>query len=99
MERVFELAERFRIPVAAVVNKHDINPELTGRIEGRCRSWGIPVAGRIRYSREAVRAMIAGRAVVEHDDGPLAADVRAVWNDVERRLRRARAGREGALLQ
>jgi MinD superfamily P-loop ATPase len=68
------------------VNKHDINAELTEKIEGWCRRRGVPSAGRVHASHQAVCAMIAGKTIVEHDVGSLAAEIRALWTVVQRRL-------------
>jgi len=86
LERVMELGAHFRVPVVVCVNKYDINPRASDDIERVCREKGVETLGRIRYDPEVTRAMVAGKAVVEHTDGPLAEDIREVWRRAEERL-------------
>ena len=79
LERVLALASHFEIPASVCVNKWDINPEMTDRIEGKARSVGAEILGRIRYDGAVTRAQIAGKAVVEIE-APCGDDIRAIWN-------------------
>jgi len=79
LARVLSLARHFRIPSTVCVNKWDLNPEMTERIENAARRAGASIAGRIRYDRAVTRAQMQERAVVEID-APCAEDIRGVWN-------------------
>ncbi|TRO81899.1 ATP-binding protein [Desulfuromonas acetexigens] len=78
LARVLKLAAHFGIPASICVNKWDLNPEMTERIEKQARTVGANVAGRIRYDRSVTQAQIQERAVVEID-APCAKDIRALW--------------------
>jgi MinD superfamily P-loop ATPase len=78
LARVLSLTRHFGIPTAVCVNKWDINPELSARIEDGAREVGARVAGRIRFDPSVTRAQMDGQAVVE-GGGPAADDIRAVW--------------------
>lgn len=67
LERVLALARHFEIPAFVCVNKHDLNPTLTARIERRAAEWGTTVAGRIPYDSAVTAAQRRGRPVVEHE--------------------------------
>jgi len=82
LERVLALTRHFEIPTAVCVNKWDINPEMTERIEKRAAAAGAQVAGRIRYDPAVTAAQIQAQAVVE-TDAPSAADIRSLWNKLE----------------
>ncbi|MCC6858610.1 MAG: ATP-binding protein [Bryobacterales bacterium] len=79
LERVAALAHHFGIPLAVSVNKWDLNPEITTRIEAWARSQKFALAGRIRYDPGVTAAQIRGMAVVEHRREGCAADIRRVW--------------------
>ncbi|MDX9710821.1 MAG: ATP-binding protein [Trichloromonas sp.] len=79
LARVLKLAAHFGIPAAICVNKWDLNPEMTERIEKQARTLGATVAGRIRYDRAVTQAQIKERAVVE-TDAPCAEDIRTLWD-------------------
>jgi MinD superfamily P-loop ATPase len=81
LQRVLSLARHFSIPASVCVNKWDLNPEMTVRIEAGAREAGATVAGRIRYDRSVTLAQMEGRAVVELD-APCAEDIRGVWNNL-----------------
>ena len=78
LERVLKLARFFEIPASVCVNKWDINPEMTERIERKAEASGAQVVGRIRYDRMVTAAQIQAKAVVE-TGAPSAADIRNVW--------------------
>ncbi len=82
MERVMALAGHFKLPVAVCVNKWDLNPDVTQRIEARALEAGATLAGRIRYDRQVTQAQLQRLAVVE-TDAPSAEDLRGVWNRVQ----------------
>lgn len=81
LERVMALAGHFRLPMAVCVNKWDLNPQVTERIEAKARRAGAELAGRIRYDRQVSLAQLQERAIVE-TAAPCALDVRAVWDKV-----------------
>jgi MinD superfamily P-loop ATPase len=83
LERLLALARHFAVPVSVCVNKWDVNPGITERIERKVREAGAQSVGRVRYDPAVSRAQLVGRAIVE--TGAVAADdVRRLW---ERLLR------------
>ena len=82
LERVLSLVRHFGIPAAVCVNKWDINPEMTERIENKARQAGARVVGRIRYDPAVTQAQMQEQAVVE-TDGPCAGDIRQLWADLK----------------
>jgi len=80
--RVLTLARHFEIPTAVCVNKWDINPEMTERIEAKARAAGVQIAGRIRYDPAVTTAQIQAKAVVELD-APSGEDMREVWKNLK----------------
>jgi MinD superfamily P-loop ATPase len=76
--RVLELCRHFGIPAAVCMNKWDLNPQMTERIEGQAASGGARVLGRIPYDRAVTAAQLEARTVVEL--GGLAAEaIRRIW--------------------
>jgi MinD superfamily P-loop ATPase len=81
LERVLSLTRHFGMPAAVCVNKWDLNPEMTDRIEDKARRTGVRIAGRVRYDRSVTLAQMQERAVVELD-APAAADIRGLWESL-----------------
>ncbi|NLF38831.1 4Fe-4S binding protein [bacterium] len=80
--RVLALARHFALPAAVCVNKWDVNPEMTERIERAASAAGARIGGRIRYDRAFTAAQLDARAVVEAD-APAAEDIRRVWHALD----------------
>jgi MinD superfamily P-loop ATPase len=81
LKRVLTLARHFSLPAAVCVNKWDLNPEMTERIESMARQEGARIIGRIRYDPEITRAQMQELAVVE-TDAAAAEDVREIWRQL-----------------
>lgn len=92
LERVADLTDHFQIPSMVCVNKWDLNREVCEQIEARARERGFGLAGRIRYDAGVTEAQIHEHAVVEHQQGGCAGDIRAVWANIAKSLGRRAAG-------
>ncbi|MBN1389836.1 MAG: 4Fe-4S binding protein [Candidatus Thermoplasmatota archaeon] len=84
--RVIEVANHFRIPSVVCINKSDINPENTQKIEEFCMEKGIEVVGRLPYDDTATKAMMENKTVVEFPDGALSRNIREIWRRIEKAL-------------
>jgi len=78
-ERVLGVAKHFRIPAMMLVNKADLNLQMADKLERFCLDSGVKLAGRLPYDNVTTEAMIAGKTVIEHSDGPFSAELRAIW--------------------
>jgi MinD superfamily P-loop ATPase len=83
LSRVLELCRHFGIPAAVCVNKWDLNPQMTARIEARAVEGGARALGRVPYDRTVTAAQLEARAVVELG-GPAAAAIRGIWERFSR---------------
>jgi MinD superfamily P-loop ATPase len=81
LRRTLELAAHFGIPASVCINKWDISPEMTGKIEKLARSSGAKVLGRIRYDQNITKAQMDAKAVVESDASG-AEDIKHVWKNL-----------------
>lgn len=82
MERVAALIAHFRVPAALCVNKWDLNPAMSNRIEARAQELGMSLAGRVRYDRAATRAQTAGKTIVEYASDGSAEEIRTLWRQL-----------------
>ncbi|MEN8155692.1 MAG: P-loop NTPase [Bacteroidota bacterium] len=65
--RLVELIDSFSIPMAALINKYDINLEMTTEIENFLEEKKIPLVGRIPFDQHMVESMVEGKSIVEFD--------------------------------
>jgi len=84
--RVIELSEHFRIPMGVVVNKWDLNSQMTETIEDMARSKSVELFGRVRYDRAVTEAMVREQSIVEYSHSAVADDVAEIWGKVSERL-------------
>jgi MinD superfamily P-loop ATPase len=82
-KRLMELVDSFHIPALAVINKYDINLEITGRIEQFLNERSIPLIGRIPFDTRMVDAMVAGETIMELDSqSDLSREFKAIWQGI-----------------
>ena len=84
--RVLELTSHFRIPVSLCINKWDVNPDMTEKIEREAGNRSIPLAGRIRYDSAVTRAQVEGTTVVEYTDAPISGEIRSLWENTVKNM-------------
>lgn len=78
-ERVIDVAGHFKVPVKLVVNKYDLNNDMTSRIENFCKDRGIAVIGKIGFDKAIVESMVAGNTIVEHCGGNIRKEIVKIW--------------------
>jgi MinD superfamily P-loop ATPase len=66
MKRVLQLAFNFNIKPYVVINKYDINNQITNQITEWCNQQTIEIAGKIPFCEEIVEAMIHCQSILEY---------------------------------
>ncbi len=82
LERVADLCRHFQTAFAVIINKYDLNPEETARIEAFCRDRNYPVPARLPHDPAITRAMIQGLVVTELPDTELSRAIRLGWTRI-----------------
>ena len=67
MERIIKTAEKFQTKIAVCINKYDTNLANTEKIEAFCQKHNLPVAGRIPYDLDVVKAINNAKSIVDID--------------------------------
>lgn len=86
LERVLEVARHFDVPAMVCINKADINPENAETIRSYCKQNNIEVVGELPYDPIVTKAMVAGKSIVEFDDGYISTGIKKMWKNVESSL-------------
>ncbi len=85
MKRILEVTAHFSLPAFMVINKYDINIELTNYIIDYCQENDIPILGSAPFDETAVRAMKKGELVVEFaESSRIAISLRKIWARTEK---------------
>ncbi|WP_459922541.1 ATP-binding protein [Desulfatiferula olefinivorans] len=83
MERVVRLAAHFKIPGMVLVNKCDLNPDMTAKIEALAKERNITHLGNLPYDSFFTKAMIEGKTIMEYgEDSDMKKNVRLIWNKI-----------------
>ncbi len=78
MKRIILTAAKLGVTIAVCVNKSDTNDELSAKIESFCWKEGIFFAGKIPFDPIAVKAVNAGKTVIDYTS-PSGTAVRALY--------------------
>lgn len=82
MKRILGVAEHFGIKAVVVINKYDINEEMTKEIEEFCEERGIKVVGKIPFDEKFVEAMVKQLSIVEYDE-QMANLMKKIWSNIK----------------
>ncbi len=83
MRRILQTVQHFGVRALVCINKADIYPVGTEKIEAFCREEGIETVGRIPFDLTVASAMVAGEAVTAFQpQAPSSVAIRQVWERV-----------------
>lgn len=82
LERIAGLVKNFNIPATCIINKADLNPELTQKIKLFLEQEGILLVGEIPYNLKFSDAMVAGKTIVEFDPNDLGEKMKLIWQKI-----------------
>jgi MinD superfamily P-loop ATPase len=78
LRRVIQLVEQLGLRAAGVINKHDLNADVTLAMEEYLSINGIPLLGKICFSPELNRAVGQGEIIVDTKDDAAAQAIRTI---------------------
>ena len=84
MERVVEMAHHFKIETACCINKFDINPANSARIEDWCQEKSIPLLGKIPFDEEVIKSMVQLIPLIEYSNNSASKEVKKIWEKIQR---------------
>ena len=82
MERLLQLTVHFNIPTGICINKFDINPELTSRIEKFAEKQKVKILGRIPFDPVVTEAQLAGTTIVEFNANGVSKSFEFLWSNL-----------------
>lgn len=82
--RVHELCDHFDIPINVIINKSDLNKDVTEEIHNWAQRKGAPVIGELPYDTDFAQAMIDAKTIVEYAPDGVGAQVREMWNNIKK---------------
>ena len=58
LKRVYELTQKFRLPVYVVINKYDLSLEISKEIENYCNENSIKLSLKIPFNKDLVKSIV-----------------------------------------
>jgi MinD superfamily P-loop ATPase len=87
-KRVIEVGKHFKIKTKLIINKYDLNADMTANIELFCRSNDIEVLGRITFDKSVVDAMVKGKTIIEFNKGQAKKEILRIWENLTKGLKK-----------
>lgn len=79
--RTAELVAKFQLPHFVIINKSDLNINMTKRIKSFCDEKGIEVIGVLPFDPQVVEAMVQGKTINEYNPGNfISRELEKIWN-------------------
>ncbi len=85
LKRVVQNARQLQVPVGVIVNKSDVNEELTTVIKTYCSEEGLSFLGTIPYDKAVITAVNEGKSLLE-GEGPARSAVIEIYHTVMKEL-------------
>jgi len=83
MERALELAKFFKVPAMIIVNKYDLNPDMTEQIEQSVKKRGLTFIGKIPFDPDFTKSMVQAKTIMEYEDNSdISLKVKEVWERI-----------------
>lgn len=80
--RVAELCEHFKVRIALIINKYDLNKKETGLIEAYAAEKGYPVVAKLPHDPAITIAMVHRKTVTEVHDTGFNTLLRKAWDNI-----------------
>ncbi len=82
LKRLMLLAHQFELPVRVIINKWDLNGEISGQIADFCGEKNFPVIGRIPYDPMFAQLLKDGKTVLSNPDSVPAVKIKEIWKNL-----------------
>ena len=86
-DRVINVAKHFGILAKLIVNKYDLNIDMSGKIERYCKENDIDLIGKLPFDKNIVEAMVLGKTIIEYKSGEeVQKEIKRIWRTLQMTL-------------
>lgn len=83
LKRTLEVVTKFNLKAWVIVNKYDLNTEMTTKIENYCKESDISVAGKLPFNPLVVDAMVNCKSIAEWaPESDIKRELEKIWNTI-----------------
>ncbi|MDP8292659.1 MAG: (4Fe-4S)-binding protein, partial [Candidatus Orphnella occulta] len=79
-------AKHFNVKTALVINKYDLNLDMTRKIEQYCEKEGVKIIGKVSFDKSVVEAMVSSKTVIEYSDSKAKEEIISIWERLQKEL-------------
>lgn len=83
LKRLINLLKIFKIPSGVIVNKYDINTDMSNVIEQFIESEGISLLAKIPFDKKFIKAIQNSKSIIEYDHS-YKNKFKIIWNDIQK---------------
>ncbi|WP_066506525.1 ATP-binding protein [Abyssisolibacter fermentans] len=84
LKRVMELVEYFNIKGLVVINKCDLNNDMTTKIEEYCKMKNFIILGKVPFDKCVSKAVKEGKPVVTYENSVAATEIYSIWENLKK---------------
>jgi MinD superfamily P-loop ATPase len=78
-ERIINVANHFGAEVKLVINKYDLNINMSTKIEEFCKKNNIPLIGKIKFDAGIIEAIVNGKTIIEYNKTEVKEEIIKIW--------------------
>ncbi|MBN1872404.1 MAG: ATP-binding protein [Candidatus Omnitrophica bacterium] len=82
-DRVISVVRHFGILPKLIVNKYDLNVDMTNDIRQYCENNDIDLIGMIPFDKSVVEAMVEGKTIIEYSDTKVKEAIAGIWKKIQ----------------
>jgi MinD superfamily P-loop ATPase len=82
LKRVVDLCDHFRLSAGVVINKWDLNADLSRQIKAFCSERKISILGQLPHDPAIVEAMVRGQTITEYTSNGTVELIREIWTAI-----------------
>ena len=86
MRRILEVTKHFGISSGVVVNKYDLNTDMTDKTKKLSKEYNVEFLGVVPYDKVVTEAQMKKLSVVEFARGPVTESIEEIWQKVSGRF-------------
>lgn len=79
MKRALDLSKYFNVPTLIVVNKFDLNQEMTEKIENIAKTYKSKVIGKIPFDKNVNDSLMLGKSIITYGKGEAYNSILEMW--------------------
>ncbi len=88
LRRILDLTRHFRVRAGVIVNKADLNQEMTEKIRTETEGVGADLLGEIAYDDNFTQAQMKHKTLLEYDGGETGPVIASIWEKITKLLKK-----------